>query len=536
MNKKIFPLIVVAFATLLLSSCVKDLDVSPIDPNLILAKNLSTRPDAMRQTLAKIYTAFNLPGQRNGDNDINSSDANFTTFIRSYWNCQELSTDEVVCAWGDAGISDLNTQSWTANNPFLTGVYARLIYIVTLSNDYIRLSAGSSDPDIQKYNAEARFLRALAYSYALDMFGNPAFTTEADQVGSFFPKQTDRKSLFTYVETELKDLEGKLGAPKFEFGRADQAAAQMLLARLYVNAEVYTGTAKWSECKTYCDKVINSGKYSLAPNYRQNFSSDNDASPEMIFSFNSDGVNTVGYVGTTFIMHSSASDAFPNISAASLGLTNGWGGNRTKKQFVNVLVDTLATYGNVTVASANDPEFAKSKDKRVYITSLSNWEVASPGIFSNGIGVYKFTNKRSDGQPIVNANTTFSSTDFPIFRLSEAYMMRAESSFRLNERAAALADLNTVRARAFANDPAGVVTDSKLTAQFILDEYGREFYYEAHRRTDLIRFGQFSDGSYVWAWKGGVFNGKSTDKHYNLFPIPGDEVAANQNIKQNAGY
>lgn len=532
MNRKILTLSIV-MAALMVASCVKDLDVTPIDPNAILASNLKDRPGAMKQALAKIYAGYITRGQNGGDNDINSNDANFTCFIRAWWNVQELTTDEVICAWGDPGIADLNTQTWTPNNPFLTGVYSRIIWLAVLSNDYIRLTDGDTDPEIVKYNAEAKFLRALAYSYAVDLFGNPAFVTEADKVGSFFPKQTDRKSLFNYVVNQLKDVENKLGDPKFERYRADKATAWMLLAKMYLNAEVYTGTAKWDSCKIYCDKVINSGAYQLADDYRQNFSSDNDASPEMIFSLAADGINIQGPTGVSFIIHSSSNGTY--IDAATLGLPGNWGGNRTKKQFVNVLIDTLAVYGNVSVMSANDPMFAQVKDKRVFIQTLGAWEITNIPTYAQGIGVKKFTNNRSDGGPIVNYNSDNTSTDFPIFRLSEAYLMRAEALLKSGDAANAVADVNFIRHRAFGDDTHNI-TAAQLTNQYMLDELGREFYYEGHRRTDLIRFGQFSDGTYTWAWKGNVMDGVKTDKHLNLFPIPGDEVSANTNIKQNIGY
>jgi hypothetical protein len=253
----------------------------------------------------------------------------------------------------------------------------------------------------------------------------------------------------------------------------------------------------------------------------------------MIFSLAEDGINIQGPTGVSFIIHSSSNGT--NIDAASLGLPGNWGGNRTKRQFVNVLVDTLATYGNMSVASANDPSFSKVKDKRIFIKQMEAWDIKNIPTFSQGIGVFKFTNNRSDGGAIVNANTDFSSTDFPIFRLSEAYLMRAEAQLRSGNAAGAVADVNIVRARAF-GDATHNITAAQLTNQYMLDELGREFYYEGHRRTDLIRFGQFTDGTYTWAWKGNVYAGVKTDKHLNLFPIPGDEVSANLNIKQNPGY
>jgi len=311
----------------------------------------------------------------------------------------------------------------------------------------------------------------------------------------------------------------------------------MLLARLYLNAKVYTGTAQWENCKTYCDKVINSGKYSLAPNYRQNFSADNDGrkNPEMIFAWEQDGINTQGYVGTTFIIESS-SDATYIRAEDYHGLTSNtnWNGNRARKEFMNILVDTLATYGGSI--PVNDVEFSKSKDKRVFLKMKKSMDIPSASSSGDyGIGVYKFTAKNADGSKAANYNPAFASTDFPIFRLADAYLMRAEAQFNLGRSTEAVNDINIIRTRAFGNT-SGNITTAQLTPQFILDERAREFYYEAHRRTDLIRFGQFTDGTYKWQWKGGTFNGSQTSSHLNLFPIPGDEVSANQNIKQNPKY
>jgi hypothetical protein len=524
-------------STLMFTSCVKDLDVKPQDPNTVMAGNLGDDPVYMKQALGKIYASFIIAGQgANGGADISASDENFFTTVRALWNLQELPTDEAICAWGDVGIADLNTQTWSPNNPFLTALYQRLGLSITYANDFIRLTKGN--PDLEQYNAEARFLRALAYTYYIDMFGNPPFTTENDGVGKFYPEQIQRADLFTYIESELKDIEGKLGQPKFSYPQADQAAAQMLLARLYLNAEVYTGTPQWEACKTYCDKVINSGNYSLATDYRQNFSADNDGNhnPEMIFGLEQDGVNTQGYVGTTFIIESS-SDATYLRAEDYHGLTSNtnWNGNRTRKEFMNILVDTLTTYGGAPIP-AGDKEFSQAKDKRVFLKMKKSLDIPSASASGDyGIGVYKFTARNADGSQAANYNPAFASTDFPIFRLADAYLMRAESEFRMGDAASAVADINVIRERAYGNN-SGNITTADLTAQFILDERGREFYYEAQRRTDLIRFGQFTDGDYKWQWKGGTFDGSATDSHLNLYPIPGDEVSANQNIKQNAGY
>jgi hypothetical protein len=212
-----------------------------------------------------------------------------------------------------------------------------------------------------------------------------------------------------------------------------------------------------------------------------------------------------------------------------------WNGNRARKQFMNVLVDTIATYGNVPVP-ANDPTFAKSKDKRVFLKMKKSMNIPSASSSGDyGIGVYKFTAKNANGTQATNYNPAYASTDFPVFRLADAYLMRAEALYRLADKANAVKDINLIRTRAYGN-ATGNITEAQLTDQFLFDERGREFYYEAQRRTDLVRFGKFTDGNYNWQWKGGTFNGANTDKHLNVFPIPGAEVSANPNIKQNTDY
>ncbi len=532
-------------STMVMVSCVKDLDLKPKDPSTILSDNLKDNPEYMKQVLAKIYASFIISGQGGtGGDDISASDPNFFTTMRALWNVQEITTDEAICGWGDIGIADLNTQTWSPENPFLTALYQRLGLSITYVNEYIRVTSGTTDPEVMRYAAEARFLRALAYYWHMDLFANPPFTTEADVVGKFFPSQLDpdmntaRKKLFNYIVSELHAIEGELGEPGFSYPRADKAAAWMLLARVYLNAEVYTGTAKWDSCKIYTDKVINSGAYSLAEDYRQNFSANNDGkhNPEMIFAWAQDGTFTQGFVGTTFIIESS-SDATYLRAEDFHGLTGNtnWNGNRARKNFMNIIVDTLATYGG-PVPYDTDPFFEQAPDNRIYLRVKKSPDIPSASSSGDyGIGVYKFTAKTSDGSTPENVNDTYASTDFPIFRYADAILMRAEALYRLGDIAGAVDDINLIRRRAF-GDNSGDITASQLTARFILDERAREFYYEAQRRTDLVRFGQFTDGDYVWQWKGATFEGIQTNKYRNVFPIPGAEVSANPNIHQNPGY
>jgi hypothetical protein len=539
MKKYIYIIIGILISALVYTSCTKDLEVTPIDPSTILAGNLGDDPAYLDQTLAKLYASFIISGQADGDADITSSDDGFFILMRALWNLQTITTDEGINAWGDVGISDLNTQTWSAQNPFLTAAYQRLSLSVTYTNDFLNVTAGNTDPKVIKYRAEARFLRAFAYYWLMDLFANPPFTTEADGVGKYFPEQIQRADLFTFITDELKAIELDLGEPGSNYPQADKGTCWMLLAKTYLNAEVYTGTAEWTECKTYCDKVINSGAYTLAEDYRQNFSADNDryhGNNEMIFAFAEDGANTQGNGGTTFIIESS-SDATYIRAEDYHGLTSNtnWNGNRARKDLMNILVDTLAVYGNNPVPAA-DTIFAQAPDGRIFLRQKRSIDIPSPSSSGDfGVGVYKFTAKNHDGTQADNYSPTFASTDFPVFRLADAYLMRAEALFNSGNAEDALTDINTIRRRAY-GDNSGDITAGDLDANFILDERAREFYYEGHRRTDLVRFGKFTGGAYNWQWKGGVHNGTSTSGHLDIFPIPGDEISANPNILQNTGY
>lgn len=534
-------------ASLLMSSCVNDLNLDPIDSNVIVATTFTK--DQLKQSLAKLYASFSVPGQDgvSGGGDISGIDNGFGVYTRALWMLQELSTDEALCSWNDQTIKDFHWQTWSPTDVFNNAMYSRIIYTVTICNEFIRNTEGSTDADVIKFRAESRFLRALAYYHAIDMYGNPAFITEADKPGSFFPKQTTRAELFKYVESELKAIEGQLGAPRFEYGRADQAAAWMLLARLYLNASVYTGTAKNAECVTYCDKVIGAG-YSLPANYRWNFSADNDESPEMIFAINADGTYSRSYGCTTYIIHAAVGDY---MKPADFGIGGGWSGNRTTKQFANILLDTIAN-PQVLAAPTNfaDSIFSSIKDTRVYLQRLVNWDIYNVGTYTDGIGVRKFTNLTHTGGEAEHPHNDFVCTDYPIFRLADAYLMRAEANYRIAGGSGApsqavIDDINKIRERAYgASYPANGKIDATPATwnnaatflDFILDERGRELYWEGVRRTDLIRFGKFTTDKYLWQWKGNIMKGQATESYRNLFPIPASECVANKNIKQNTGY
>jgi len=518
-NNKIKSLAVI-FVTLMFTSCVKDLNVVPKDPNIVTSLTVYNTPLAYKEGLAKLYATFSVSGQQgpSGQPDIAGIDEGFGNYLREYWNVQELPTDEAVMAWNDASIKDFHWQTWAPNDVFIAAIYSRIMYTVALCNEYIRATAGNTDADILKYHAEARFLRALAYSHAIDLFGNPPFVTEADAPGAFFPKQTTRAELFTYLETELKAIENDLGAPRFEYGRADQAANWTLLAKLYLNANVYVGTDRNTDCITYCKKIIAAG-YTLNSKYANNFTADNNLSAEMIFPITCDGQYTQTYGGMVYLIHSEIGGS---MSPAQFGVGGGWGGLRTTKALVAKFSDTSG----------------KTDQRAMFWTDGQKLEITDIGQFTDGWAITKFSNLTSTGAAAPHAHPDFVDTDYPVFRLADVNLMYAEAVLRGGtggDAATALGYVNALRQRAYGN-ATGNITSGQLTLDFIIDERARELYWEGHRRTDLIRFGKFSSGTYVWPWKGKVAAGVATDAHLNLYPIPSNDLGANPTLVQNPGY
>ena len=483
--------------------------------------------DAYTSYLAKVYASYSLTGQDgpHGDGDISIvNDEGFTSYIRVYWKAQELTTDEAVIGWTDAGIRDLHDHAWSSENQFVRVLYYRIALIVSLANDFLKQSSdeklsanGISEADqtiVKNYRDEARFLRALAYWHALDLFGSIPL---AETISADLPSQATPQELFDFIESELAAIEMSLPGPKQnEYGRVDQAGVWMLQAKLYLNSEAMTGTPKYDECLVACNKVIGAG-YSLEPEYQALFMKDNHLSNEIIFAFNSDGKNSQNWGNTTFLVHGAIGGS---MTATDYGVSDGWAGLRT----TTAMLDKF-------------PDLTGDIDKRaIFYTDGQSMEIDDIGKFEEGIAVPKFTNTNMAGE--AGSDPTHVDTDFPLFRLGDTYLIYAEAVRRGGQGgdlAQAVTYVNMLRERAYGNQD-GNITTNDLTLEFILDERVRELYWEGHRRIDLIRFGQLTDGTYVWPWKGGVKEGRLTEGFRDIFPIPASDLAANPNLKQNTGY
>ncbi|MDW7691389.1 RagB/SusD family nutrient uptake outer membrane protein [Flammeovirgaceae bacterium SG7u.111] len=518
MKRIIIKTAMVVATALLVSACVGDLDVVPIDPNVVSSENVYKTTEDYKEGLAKLYATFALSGQQGpaGQADIEGIDEGFGNYLRQYWNHQELTTDEAVLSWNDATIKDFHWHTWTPTDVFVAAMHSRIMYTVALSNEFIRLTAGSEDADIQTFNAEARFLRALAYSHGIDLFGTMPFVTEEDLPGAFFPDRITRGDLFDYVVGELQAIEPLVGDAGFEYGRADKGAVWMLLGKLYLNAEVYKGVAMYDEAIAVLDKVIN-GPYSISTQYLHTFVADNHTSPEMILPITYDGVNTQTFGGMVYLVHSQIGGSMD--AQGMFGTADAWAGLRTTSALVN--------------------KFDMDNDKRaLFWTDGQSLEINDIGLFTDGYAITKFRNRKLDGTPSDSQHNVQVDTDWPMFRLADAYLMYAEAVLRGGtggSRALALGYVNELRERAY-GDASGNIADGELTLDFILDERARELFWEGHRRTDLIRFGQFTNGSYQWPWKGKVAEGVATSSHRNLFPVPAAQISANPNLIQNPEY
>lgn len=531
-NLKINLLSLSSFLLLLLTiSCTDELNTKPEGAEQT-ADEVFSDPDSYKNFLAKLYAGLATTGQQGpaGAGDVAGIDEGFSSYLRNYWNFQELTTDEAIIAWNDATIKDFHWHSWTTSDGFIKATFYRLAYQITNCNEFLRQSTdekldsrgitGAVRDEIIVYRAEARFLRALSYWHIIDLFGGASLTTEDSPTQYYLPPYASRQDLFDFVEQELTEMESDLKDPNTnEQFRVDKAAAWMLKAKLFLNAQVYIGEDRNADALTYVSKVIDETSYTLHNNYRQLFIADNNsngAQNEFIFAVAFDGLHTKTYGGTTYLTHAAVGGS---MTASDFGINGGWAGLRTTSAFVNKF-------------NGMDNDFRKQ-----FYTNGQSLDINEVGSFTEGYAISKWKNVDSFGNQGSDSSGDFVDTDYPVFRLADAYLMYAECYLRNGggDASTAVGYINDLRERAYGNT-SGNITTSDLNLDFILDERARELHWEGHRRTDLIRFGKFSGSSYLWPWKGNVANGSPIPTYRRLFPIPQDAIIVNPNLIQNPGY
>ena len=528
-------------AAAMLTACVGDLNTVPLNPTDVTSETAyGADEQGYVQGLAKIY--FQLTS--NNTQDLQVADGGASEFIRAFWSTQEVTADAAKCAWGDAWVNDLNNNTWKGDvlNDAVYAVYVRTLQGIAYVNEYLRqtsddnldLRGCSADvkAKVQEFRAEARFLRAYFYWAAMDTFGQVPFSTENTQFGGGYnPPQQPREYIFNYIVEELEDLasdNSAMPAAQSNYPRADKGSVLGLLARVYLNAEVYTGTAKWAEAKATCEKIYGLG-YALAPTHAELFRGDNgenaDAKKEFLFAASYDAESNQSYGGTTYLTLSTLSgdDGAVNIT----GINGGWAGNRVPYEYV------AKFFTDVTNPDYTTGEYSNT-DKRAdyfYIKGRTESMENNLNTFLNGWSCIKFNNVPHDMDAVEFAGTAatknFSDIDWPLIRLGEIHLIYAEACMHAGGSAAT--QLAALAERA------GVAAPATVDAEWLFAERARELMWEAHRRTDLIRYGKWISG-YNWTYKGGNFKGQDLPEYFNVFPVPSTELATNLDLVQNPGY
>jgi hypothetical protein len=501
-------------ATLSLHSCLDDLNVIPEDPSIITDQIFKDNPEAYKQNLGKLYAGLAVSGPTDaGSSDIQGLDAGYGQYMRAYWVMQQITTDEALIHWGDAGIPELVTGTWNPSNQFIRAMYLRIAYQSRVTSEFLNITDGGKEvAEIKVYRAEARFLRALSYFHAIDLFGGFGFIDETVTLGEM-PDMKTRAELFDYVESELLAIIPDLKDPRTnEYGRVDKAAAYMLLAKLYLNAQVWKGADRSVDAVKMCENIMGAG-YSIGPNYNYLFLADNDknsSASEYIFTIPQDGLHLQAYGCMSFVIQAQTLSDYADAGLA-MGV-GGWNGASTRPELYNKF------------DAADKRAMFFGEGHTLDLTELNSDTKI-------GYGVTKFRNVTSAG--VNGSHADFVDTDYPLFRLADVYLMYAEALVRSNgNKSLAVPYVNELRNRAgvFSIEP------NDLTLDFILDERARELYWEGWRRQDLIRFGKFTGNSYVWQWKGNVHDGTIIANFRNLFPLPEDQLQMNKNLVQNSGY
>jgi starch-binding outer membrane protein, SusD/RagB family len=535
--KYIFSTGLIFFMTIfLISSCHKKLDRFPA--NNLTSVDAYKDVDGYKRVLARVYgsmvlTSQNAPATNGfGNGDVRGVDEGFSDFFRNYWTVQEMSTDMAKWRYDDPGLYDIQFNRWDAGNRLIEGFYGRCFLIITYANEFLRESTpeklserGINVEVIRPMRAEMRFVRAYIYWVLMDVFGNPGFVKENDPFGTYTPPQISRANLFNFIESELKEIDSDLPAPRAnEYGRADKAAAWAILSRMYLNAHIYTatasgpGTEKYTEAITYSKRVIDAG-YTLLPNYQWLFLADNHLNnTEAIWTLNYDGLKSQSYGGATFIINGTCSgDRQTLVQLNGLG---GWGAMRATQK-IPVLF----------------PDFTGVIDKRsLWYDSAQTLNMDQFADYQFGFPTTKFRNRTRTGGFGNDPGRTFADIDIPIARLAEMYLNYAEAIKRGGtggSEAQAITYLNLLRRRAYGNSNGDIVS---YDLDFILDERARELYWEGFRRIDLVRYNRYAGSNYIWPWKGGLAGGTGFSANRNIMPLPSEQLTVNPNLKQNPGY
>ena len=554
-----------------MASCVQDLNTEPIDPN----SSTSFNQDRM---FTKCYACMAVIGQSGpgSDSDVEDMDAGMSGFYRTIWYCNDLTTDEAFWIWDDAESRGLPTTNWTGTSDMIRGIYTRLNLNIKYCNHYLAYASDKTQED-QYRRAEVRWIRALHYFYQMDLFlYSPFVITESSDYPHFLP----RHELYEWLVKELQDVITCLPETRVTRYRVDKAAGQLLLARIYLNADVYNKYNKewvndqnWQNAYEMASAVIANNQYGLVKDeivtdsgfvysaYQRLFMGDNDRADvmkEAIFQIYQDGLYTQSHAGGKFLI---AGPRYGGMNA--WGIEEEWHALRPSPTLVDKFLSPLGSVDRTAAELIIYDEFdmpEQLKDDRAILCSYGlnttdhknftlkgGMTVGANECFYDCWAGLKFTGVYSSAAlPKLSPRQSpgWPDTDIPLMRLAEAYMIQAEALFRRGRTADALAIINDViRARAHA--PA--LPLEKFNEEVLLDEWSREFWFEGRRRMDLVRFNRFfgpESDQYRFHWEGRMgkadmppavnspFFVSGTPEYMNWFPVPSEDKRANPNFKK----
>ncbi|TKK64779.1 RagB/SusD family nutrient uptake outer membrane protein [Ilyomonas limi] len=477
------------------------------------------------------------------------------------WRAEELSADQEVIparpnGWVDGGVyKRIHQHAWTADEGVVVNTWSRTYGGITncnrviyqLENNLIPVTDSSAkDATI----AELKVLRASYYYILCDMFGNVPIVTQFDLPDGFLPEQSARKEVYDFIVKEITDNITLLSDKNDQttYGKFNQWAAHTLLAKMYLNAEVYSGTPEWEKCIQECDAVINSGAgFMLEPDQKNVFKTENQNSKEIIFALPLDDKYVTDW--NAFDLHMQTLE--PENQATYNLMSAPWGGMCAIPQFISSFDANDSRLKNNWIQGQQ-----YASDGSILLAGLGSY-TGKPLIYVNEVPSIDYSEAvhgfRLGKFEIAMGAAVQLSNDFPLLRYADVLMMKAEALLRTGHADEAAAIVTQVRQRAFPNDPSkATVTGADLMKgstydyglrstdattheggadiQYgrFLDELGWEFDQEGRRRQDMIRFGAFTTKSW--------FSHTASDAAKILFPIPRNEIEKNSNLKQNPGY
>ncbi len=464
--------------------------------------------------------------------------AQLRSALGDYQQTAEVSSDEAVVPtrgsdWFDGGMwLDLHRQTWTPSIGFLNGAWLSAYTGVARANTVLDNLEGASVNNQEVIVAELRALRAFYYYQLMDMFGGVPIVTEPSVDPQNPPAKNTRAEVFNFIESELMAARDQLPAswPAASYGRMTQGAVDAMLANMYLNAEVFTGevtasglqrgTARWQDAVTAADRLLNSGQYSLEPNWFDVFDGDNSNSPEHIFVV---AHLAESGLGMNFIMRTLHYNQFAPAP---------WNGFATLAETYGAFDEDDIRRQSLLAGQAFNVETGEPVNNRqgqplIFTPEINDITNATEG---EGVRIFKFPDDPNHEGPD-NGN------DYPFFRLAEMYIIKAEALNELrgpNQESIDL--LNVLRARVFDPDEPLQLADyptKEALRQRILQERLFELFYEAKRRQDLVRIpGPDGTPSFLLPW---TFKDRSQPFRL-LFPIPQTQMDANPNLVQNPGY